>query len=310
MLNLPLERGLNLPLWLPGQADIRVTDYRYITPDFFRVLGTPLKAGRLLTEADHAQSEPVVVVNQRFAERFFPKADPLGQSIRLDQKGPGVRIVGVVADMKQTALDEAAVPTVYQQLDQVEDGLQRLIHQWFQASIVVKFQGGDPAAQIAALQQDLRAANPLQPFSGFRTMEEQIRRSVAERRFYMLLLGGFAALALALAAAGIYGVVSYLVVQRTAEIGIRMALGATAARLAWGTIGEGARLAGIGVVLGLAGSLAATRLLASLLYGVSRNDPATFGIAAAALIAIAATASAVPAWRAARLDPLVALRRE
>jgi ABC-type antimicrobial peptide transport system permease subunit len=218
-------------------------------------------------------------------------------------------IVGLAPDMKQQSLGADAPPIVYTPLKQVEDSSLRLAHGWFTPTWVLRSRD-DSAAAGTALQQALRAVDPQQPLITVRTMDSMIDRSLTAQRFQMLLIGSCALLALILAAAGLFGVIAYAVAQRAHEMGIRLALGATAGQLVGAIVGQGALLAVIGVVLGLLGAGAASRLLTSFMFGISATDPLTFVSAALLLLGIAMVSSAVPAWRITRLDPATTLRRD
>jgi predicted permease len=312
--NLPMERGLNLVTWIPGTDradDPKLTDWRYVSTDYFRVLRIATIAGRVFTGADHAASEPVAVINQEFARRYFGKQDPIGRSMQIMRQSPEPDrtrvIVGVVADVKSENFRRPAPPTVFIPLDQAPDAHMAIANAFFQASWVVRTR--DSAGNIAAvMQRELKAVDPLQPFSGFRTLDEVRARAVRSDRSMMLLLGSFAALAIALAAAGIFGVIAYSVAQRTREIGIRMALGATAGVVVRSIVTSGAVLAAIGILAGIAGALALTRFAAAYVFGVQPADPLTFATASLLVLAVAFAASLIPALRVTRLDPSRALR--
>ncbi|MBI3664829.1 MAG: ABC transporter permease [Acidobacteria bacterium] len=313
--NLPIERGLNMPAFLvdgPLAGETRMSDWRYITPDYFRVMKIPLLAGRYLEEADTARSANVAVVNQEFARRYFANGEAIGRHIQTFRGADGERareIVGIVGDVKERGLDGPARPVMHVPVSQAPDRALGATHYWFQVSWVVRAREGG-SGLIADMQQKVRAVDPEQPFSGFRTMEQVMAGSLRQQQFQMMLLGLFAALALALAAAGIYGLISYSVVQRTQEIGIRLALGATAGSLVRAIVWQGTALAGAGVAAGLIAALALTRLLERFVFGVGTADPATFLGVAMLLVAVAAAASLIPALRVVRLNPMDTLRVE
>jgi putative ABC transport system permease protein len=272
--------------------------YRLISPDFFKTFRVPLVKGRLLLESDGAKAPPVVVVNESLARNYFANEDPLGKRITT---GDVTRvIVGVVGDVKHSALDEEAKPEIYFPIAQDPPIFM---------SLTVRA-SGDPMQMVAAVRGQVWAGDKDQPITNIGTMERLMAKSVAPRRFNLLLLGVFALVGLALAGLGLYGVMSYTVTQRTREIGVRMALGAQTGDVLRLVIGEGMKLALIGALLGLGGALALTRLLKTLLFDVSATDPLTFIVIAAVLIIVALLACWIPARRAARMDPLVSLRVE
>jgi putative ABC transport system permease protein len=271
-----------------------------ISPDFFKTFRVPLIKGRLLAESDGAKAPPVVVVNESLARNYFANEDPLGKRIT---NGDETReIVGVVGDVKHSALDEEAKREMYFPM------AQRRFPPIFM-TLAVRI-SGDPMQMVAAVRGQVWAVDKDIPISNIETMERLMAKSVAPRRFNLLLLGAFALVGLALAGVGLYGVMSYMVTQRAREIGVRMALGAQTGDVLRLVIGEGMKLALIGAALGLGGALGLTRLLKTLLFGVSATDPLTFIVIAAVLIIVALLACWIPARRAARMDPLVSLRVE
>jgi len=273
--------------------------FRLISPDFFKTFRVPLVKGRLLAESDGAKTPLVVVINESLARIYFANEDPLGK--RITPPGGDTRvIVGVVGDVKHSALDEEAKPEIYFPMAQSPPIFM---------SLAVRA-SGDPMQMVAAVRGQVWAVDKDQPISDIETMERLMAKSVAPRRFNLLLLGVFALVGLALAGVGLYGVISYTVTQRTREIGVRMALGAQRVDVLRLVIREGMKLAFIGALLGLGGALALTRLLKTLLFGVSATDPLTFIVIAAVLIIVALLACWIPARRAASMDPLVSLRVE
>jgi putative ABC transport system permease protein len=273
---------------------------RIISPDFFKTFRVPLIKGRLLAESDGVKALPVVVVNESLARIYFANENPLGK--RIIGFGGTRAIVGVVGDVKYSALDEEASAEIYFPMAQVPAVTLSL-------PLAVRA-SGDPMQMVAAVRGQIWAVDKDQPISKIETMERLMAQSVTPRRFNMLLLGVFALVGLALAGAGLYGVMSYTVTQRTREIGVRMALGAQPGDVLRLVIGEGMKLAIIGALLGLGGALALTRLLKTLLFGVIATDPLTFIVIAALLIIVALLACWIPARRAANADPLVALRHD
>lgn len=311
--DLPLERGMNLVAWIPGTPDAgepKLTDWRYVSQEYFRLLRIPLLAGRLFTEADGPKAAPVVLINQQFARRYFGRENPIGRVIHVMQHTPEPDrprvVVGVVGDVKSNEFKRAAQATVFVPFEQAPDGYLRLgggVH-WLVRS------RGAASGLAAFMQKEMKTIDPLLPFVSFRTLEEVREKAIRSDRSMMIWLASFAALAVILAAVGIYGVISYLVAQRTNEIGIRIALGASRPRIVRSIVMEGIGLAGAGIVLGVAGALVLTRFLQSFVFGVKTTDPLTFALAASFLLAIAGIACLAPALRIARLDPMRALRAE
>ena len=280
----------------PG-ADIRVAD-----PEYFSAMSIPLLAGRSFTDHDTAGSARVVLINETLARTFWPNANPLGQRITMKDWGPPLtgEIVGVVGDVKGSGLDATVGPMLYWPYTQFE--------QIFNTMVVRT--DGDPLRFTAAVKDRIWSVDKDQPVSRVQTMDQILSDSVARRRLYVVLLGVFAWVALLLAAAGIYGVVSYSVAQRTREIGIRVALGAERVDVLWLIVAQAAKLALTGELLGILLALGITRLMASLLFGTSAADPFTFACVAILLSGVALVACYIPARRAMRVDPMVALRYE
>ena len=275
-------------------------NYYRVTPLYLQAMGIPLIRGRFFTERDLSTGPPVVVINETMAKRFFANEDPIGK--RLDISGPTYlrEIVGVVGDVKQAGPKASIPPQVYEPFFQKPSN-----------SFNVVVRGlGDPMHLAEAVRRQVLAIDKDQPVSNIRTMEEIVARSVTQDRFSVFLLGLFAFLALVLAAVGIYGVMAYSVTQRTHEIGIRMALGAHPRGILKLVLGQSLRVVLLGVGIGLAATLVLTRLMASLLYEVNATDPVTFVAVSAVLLGVALTAAFVPARRASKVDPMVALRYE
>jgi putative ABC transport system permease protein len=287
----------------PRGEEITV-DLYVASPGYLQAMEIPLIKGRLITEQDTTDSAGVALINSRMASQLWPNDDPLGKRIKLpgNEKNPGPwrTIVGVVKDVSQYTLDKKAPMQIYLPLTQQPTGF---------STLVVKTDG-EPAAMTSAVRREIVAVDKDQAVFNVTTLDQLIGDSVLLRKFFMLLLLAFAGLALMLAAVGIYGVMSYVASQRTHEIGIRMALGAEAADVLKLIIGNGMALALIGVVVGLAGSFAMTRLLADVLFGVTATDTVTFATVSAVLIGVALLACYIPARRATKVDPLVALRYE
>jgi len=264
----------------------------------------PLVKGRAITEQDTTDAVKIALINSTMAVQLWPNEDPLGKRIKFpdSEKNPQPwrTIVGVVKDVSQYALDKKAPMQIYVPHAQFPTGF---------STIVVKTEN-EPTALTDAIRKEIRAVDKDQAVFNVTTLDDLMGQSIAIRRFFMFLLLIFAALALILAAVGIYGVMSYVAAQRTHEIGIRMALGAQASDVLKLIIGNGMVLALVGVSAGLAGSFALTRLLVGLLFGVSATDAATFLVASIGLIVVALFACYIPARRATKVNPLVALRYE
>jgi putative ABC transport system permease protein len=287
--------------------DYVAAGYRTVTPNYLETLGVPLLQGRLLTPADNEKAPAVVVINASMAKTHFAGEDPLGRRIQLgaapDKDVPTMEIVGVVGDVRPgLGVDpQTEMYLPYRQAD--------LVLPVFQLSLVLRT-ATDPQLQTSAVRTALAELDPNQPLVNVRTMEENIAATVAQPRFRTWLIGIFAAVALALAAVGVYGVMSYTVTQRTSEIGIRVTLGAQPEDVFKIIVGEGLRLALAGVGVGIVAALAMARVLQSFLYGVSAYDPPTFFTVALLLTIVAVAASFFPARRATLVDPMVALRYE
>lgn len=310
VLNLPLSGSdftlsfdvVGRPPAPPGQEEaLRI---QIVTPEYFRALHVPLVAGRLFAAPDRLGAPQVVLLNQAAVRRYFPAESPLGKRIELGWREDGVRrggeVVGIVGDVKQVAPGEATQPELYLPFRQVP----------VRSLSVVLRTSGDLGTVAAAARQQVRELDPNLPIWSLGPLTDAVDGAAAERRFYTGLLGGFAVLALLLSAVGIYGVVAFAVGQKRQEIGIRMALGASRDRVLRGVVGQGLGVALLGTAAGLAGALVATRGLERLLYQVSATDPPTYAAVAAVLVLVAALASYVPARRAARTEPSLAMRGE
>jgi predicted permease len=309
---LPLERALNLNVdVLDGPLEERVenelTDWRYATSGYFETMGIPIVQGRGFTEADRPGAPPVAVVSETFARRLFKGSSALGRHIRVYEADGSIEIVGVAKDLKEGGLRSRPRPVMYVPVAQTHAAVIRTTHGYFQVSWVVRA-GNVGASLVREIEEQIRAVDSRQPFSAFRTIDEVKSRAIAVERFQMTVLGTFALMGLLLAGAGIYGVVAYSVAQRTRELGIRMALGATTQGILRSVVGQGAMLAMVGVAVGIVAALFATRVLQNFVWGVSTLDPTTFLTVPALLIVAACAASFVPARRAVRLNPLTALR--
>lgn len=304
---LPLDYGGNLGVWLPSEGESQAisSDFRSITPDYFHTMGIPLLQGRLFSNADSSDATKVVLINEEFVHEKFPNRNPIGQNLMVDETARV--IVGVVGDVK-SSLGTDVPATVFIPLAQDPGEIQGF-QAWYPVSIVVRTMQ-PPLSLSHAVESAVHEADPNLPIGHVESMEQILAASLAFQKFSMLLMGIFAVIALALAAVGTYGVMAYSIVQRTHEIGIRMALGARPGDVLRMVVGQGMTLAGLGLALGLAGALEATQLLASQLYGVKTTDPVVLAIVLAVLAFVAFFACYIPARRAARVDPLIALRYE
>ncbi|HET6889977.1 MAG TPA: FtsX-like permease family protein, partial [Pyrinomonadaceae bacterium] len=288
------------PPYRPGEE--LAADYTTASPNYFRTMNIALLRGRDFTEQDTLNSPHVIIISNSFARRFFPGEDPLGKQILMDGDGqPPREIVGVVNDVRRNGLDVDVHPEMY--VSYLQSPERRL-------NVMPKTDAPNPAQLTQAARQTVKAFDPNQIIWRIQTLDEMLSKSVAPRRFNMMLLGVFAGVALVLAAVGLYGVMSYSVNWRTNEIGIRMALGARSSNVLALVLREGMIMTLIGLGLGLAGALALSRLLTTLLYGVSARDPFTFAVVSIVLLFVALIACLIPARRATKVDPLVALRAE
>src|SRR5438477_3294734 len=306
---LPLEGGGNMTVSVDGENARLSADYRSVTAGFFGTLGVPVTEGRDFTATDVEGAAPVVVVNESFAHRYLGSRSALSRRLTFSGYEDAWRqVVGVVRDVR-SFVGQPAPPTVFVPATQTPAGLTRLFSSWFPIHVVVRTRA-DPAAAAKELPVVIRAVDPLVPLGRVRAMDDVLWASLALHRFIMVLLSAFAGLAIVLAAVGMYGVISHLVAQRTHEIGVRLAIGARPGDVLRMVLGRGATLTGIGVGLGLAGALALTRLLAGFLYGVRPTDLGTILAVTGLLVVVALTATWLPARRATRVDPMVALRHE
>jgi putative ABC transport system permease protein len=300
---LPLLHGNSTRgLAIPGvAADAQPSaDYRTATPEYFAVMGIPLLRGRAFTDADREDRPPVAIISNLAAQRFWPGRNPIGERFQIRVPGPEYTVIGITGDVHSASLEEAPQPTVYVPYRQ-------------DAFPFMTFVMKSPVS-TAAITDAIRAAvwrvDKEQPVGPVLTMDEQLSNSLARRRYSVTLLSAFGTTAVLLAAVGLYGVLAFVVSQRRREIGVRIALGATARDVVADVLGQGLRLAALGMAVGLVLALTVTRLMSSLLFGIGATDVATFAGAALLLTVIAIAASLVPALRASRVDPLVALRDE
>jgi putative ABC transport system permease protein len=285
--------------------DVGYSVFRYaVTPGYFETIGIPLRRGRLLDAHDVAGTPPAILISESLAKRRFPNQDPIGKRVHVGGRidSPMFTVVGVVGDVKQMSLAMSESDAVY-----------TTTTQWHWAdgtlSLVVGARG-DAAAFVPAIKNAIWSVDKDQPIVRIARMDDLLAASAAERRFVLILFEAFGLVALVLAATGIYGVLSGSVTERTREIGVRSALGASRGSIVGLVIRQGMSLTGLGVVLGLVGAMAASQAISALLFGTSRLDPITYLGVILLLAAVSAVACCVPAWRAARIDPMVALRYE
>ncbi len=283
----------------PGED--KSTNYYAVTPDYFKAMGIPLVRGRVFTDQDRKDTPRVAIINEEMAKKYFPDEDPIGKGINVTN-GPETfrEIVGIVRDVKQYG---PAQPTTLQTYEP-------FLQNPFSGMTLVVRTEGNPTALTSAIRSQVLAIDKDQPIARTRPLEQVVSESVAKQRFAMLLLGTFGAVALVLAAVGLYGVMSYAVTQRTHELGIRMALGARTGDVLRLVVGQGMTLALVGVGIGLGGAFVLTRLMANLLFATGATDPLTFAGISVLLAGVALGACLVPARRAVKVDPMVALRYE
>jgi predicted permease len=283
----------------PGQDSL----YRVGTVDYLKTLGVQLVDGRLPDERDGRDTPPIAVINETMARLHWPNESAIGRRVRYGgERAPWRTIIGVVRDVRERGYELDMKPGAYVLYSQV-------LTSWTPESLVIRT-AGDPTALAPAVRRVIAAVDPEQPVSAVRPMDEILALNVRDRTGQTVLLAAFAGLALLLASIGLFGVLSYAVTQRTREIGVRLALGATSSRVARLVIGRGLVLTGIGLTIGVALAWAASRALSALLFGVGATDPATFAAVAALLVGVALAACSAPALRAARVDPIRVLRQE
>jgi putative ABC transport system permease protein len=283
-------------------------NHRQVSVDFLATLGIPLRQGRGFDRTDRALSRPVAIVNETMARLYWPGQDAVGKRFKVgdpDSEAPWVTIVGIVGDVRQMGLDAPVKAEMYLPYSQVTD------QPWFAPrDLVVRTTSAEPLSLVPSVKREIAAVDPEQAVSNIRTLDEILDEEVVERRLGATLLTVFAVLALLLGSLGIHGILSYFVVQHTPEIGVRLALGASRGDILRLVLGRGMTLALVGVGLGSLGGLWLTRLMSSLLFGISPTDPATFAFAALLLTALALLACYLPARRAVQVDPTIAMRYE
>jgi predicted permease len=315
---LPVGDGAQMPFWIEGKPkpssenEMNVGIWYAVQPGYLKAMGIPLLRGRFISSEDSENSPSIVVIDENFAHEFFPNEDPIGKQIDTDLMGPLLHseIVGIVGHTKQTGPNDIARQDregqFYYAINQMPDRMVKL----FTGMDVVVRTSGDPLAMVGALRAASQQFDPDQVLFEFKSLDEMVSGTVASQRFAMILLSTFAGLALVLSAIGVYGVIAYLVTQRAREIGVRVALGAQRSDVMRLILGDGARLTFWGVAIGLGASLGLTRLLAEMLFGVRATDPVTLIAVTMILSAVAFLACYIPALRATRVDPMVALRHE
>jgi len=280
-----------------------------LSPDYFQTLGIELIKGRVFTAQDTPNTPPVVIVDEVLVERYFPNDDPMGKRLKQSPTSPGLEIVGIVRHVEPNSLDGQGPAPAQFYLNFNQIPAERLPGSVRRINLLTRTEV-EPASLASEVRGQVAVLNKDQAVFNVRTMGQIVAQSVAPRRFSMSLLTVFALVALALASLGIYGTMSYAVAQRTREIGVRMALGAQSANVLRLVIGQGMKLALAGVAAGLVASVALTRTIKNLLFGVSATDPATFAAIALLLALVALLACWIPARRATRVDPMIALRQE
>jgi putative ABC transport system permease protein len=295
--------GLRDPI--PGMA--YDANHRQVSPDYLQTMKVPLRQGRYFNKGDNEHSMPVAIINETMARQYWPGENALGRRFRIggpNEPAPWTQIVGIVADVRQMGLDEPVKAEMYVPYRQITD--------WpgFRPRDLALRTTGDTANLVSSVRQAIREVDPDQPVSNVATMAELLGEEAAQRRMGMIMLAGFAALALLLASLGIYGVLAYFVSQHTNEIGVRLALGATPRNILFLVLKKGMGLTLIGVAIGIAAAFGLTRLMSSLLFGVKASDPLTFVAVPLLLGVVALLACAIPARRATKVDPMVALRYE
>jgi putative ABC transport system permease protein len=285
-----------------GEAQL-TTNWRAVTPDYFRTMEIPLLKGRVFSDFDRQETPLYAVISETMAKRYWPNEDPLGKELTIGGAGasdPPVEIIGVVGDVKHWGLDAEERAQLY---------ISHLQEPPLRMTVIVRTTS-DPTSLAATMRREVLAIDKNQPVNSVRTMEDVLADSVSRRRFVMLMLSIFASIALILAVVGLYGVVSYIVAQRRHEIGLRIALGAQAKHILKLVVGQGVTLALVGVAIGLAAAFAFTRVLLSLLYGISATDVITFVGGSLLLLLVTLLASYIPAIKAMKVDPMIALRQE
>jgi predicted permease len=285
----------------PPPADRPSTNFYGVSPGFFQAMGIPLIRGRLIEDRDRDGQPRVVVINETFARRHYPGEDPIGRRVIVTQGPQEMReIIGIVGDTKQYGLDADTTAQAYESYQQ---------HNFTGGEFVIRG-AADPASLTSSIREAVQSIDSDQPIGRVATLQSVLDASVAPQRFSLALFGAFAALGIVLAAVGLYGLVAFTVRQRTVEIGVRLALGARRADVLRQVVGQAAALAAAGIAIGLAAAAGAARLMQTMLYETSTTDLTTYVVVPMVLLGAVLAASAIPARRAARIDPVVALRGE
>jgi putative ABC transport system permease protein len=292
----------------PIQGMAYDANHRQVSADYLKTMNIPLRQGRYFDNRDNAQSMPVAIINETMARQYWPGENALGRRFKVgdpdNPERPWTQIVGIVGDVRQMGIDEPVKAEMYLPYQQINH------NPWFIPRDLAIRTNGETSNLVGSVRQIIREVDPDQPISNVATMAEVLGTEAAQRRMGMIMLVGFAVLALLLASLGIYGVLAYFVTQHTSEIGVRQALGATPRDILFMVLKKGMGLTLIGVAIGLASAFALTRLMSSLLFGVKASDPLTFVTVPLLLAFVALLACYIPARRATKVDPLVALRYE
>jgi predicted permease len=299
-----LITGVDVPGQDPRTVRSDAVTHRWVTPQYFRTMGIPLRRGRDVEEADTRDRAWTAVVSASFAERYWPGQDPIGKTFR--HRAQTRTVVGVVGNVKVRGLERNSEPQIYLPAAQITDGFPSLLDP---KDLVIRH-AGDDEALVAAVRRIVREVDPEQPISDVRAMDDVLAGDTASRRAQLQVLGVLAGVAVLLSAVGIYGLLAYTVSQRSQEIGVRLALGADPARVGRMILADGMRMAVIGIVPGVLGAYAAARAMSTLLFGVAPDDPATFAAAVGVALLMTFAGSLVPALRAVRVSPMSVLRAE
>jgi putative ABC transport system permease protein len=310
---LPLSGSFNLPIEIDGQgSEMMSVEARIVTPEYFQLMALPVKAGRAFGENDTGSSPSVVMVNEAFERKYLTDADPLSRRVivaRVLGDTTSRQIVGVTRDAKHLTIKAEPTPVMFMPVTQVPEKIMLATMTVSPTRFLVRTTV-EPLSLSAAVKREVLALDPVLPMTNVRSMDQIVSRSIAPDRFNMFLLGMFAVIGLALAMIGVYATMNYSAIQRTHEIGIRMALGASSTDVLRLILKRGVVVAVIGIVIGLGGAFALAPLIRNLLFGVGATDPVTLAIVAAVLATATLLACFIPARRATKVDPIIALRTE